>query len=435
MRYLLILALLPINVFAAAFSISGDWRSEVAMYHDISLDKNNPGLVSNDYATGSNGAALEPNAVDRSKTYWLQRFKIKPDLVVYDNVRVNSEWILMAGSPLTSTLMGGAANNLTTGNIMGGDNINANLSIRRVWLDWTSDWGVFRMGRMPTNFGLGMVSNSGDGLWDYFGSTVDRISYDLVAGDLIFGLAYDITAEGAVNYTADDRSAFRTQISYSEPESSMEIAFRWLMDFGRSNYKLHTYNVYQKKTFTASEITLGWEAAYQKGDMLGKTVQAFGLLGEFNWHPSKAELGFKLGLATGDKGDDPNKDYAFRYNRNYKIAMLMFNEDLGVAADSVHGSQGIGADFNNQGAVFFAPNFKWMFIENLWWGTTFAYAVVQKAVPGRNKYIGFEWDTDFTYFWKENLETGLRFGAFFPGSYFTSRATAIGLMATVGLKF
>jgi hypothetical protein len=44
-------------------------------------------------------------------------------------------------------------------------------------------------------------------------------------------------------------------------------------------------------------------------------------------------------------------------------------------------------------------------------------------------------DTDFTYFWKENLETGLKFAAFFPGSYFTARATAIGLMATVGLKF
>jgi hypothetical protein len=57
---------------------------------------------------------------------------------------------------------------------------------------------------------------------------------------------------------------------------------------------------------------------------------------------SKTEFGFKLGLATGDKGDDPNRDYAFHYNRNYKIAMLLFNEDLGVAGDSVHGSQGIG---------------------------------------------------------------------------------------------
>jgi hypothetical protein len=103
-------------------------------------------------------------------------------------------------------------------------------------------------------------------------------------------LAYDITSEGAVNYAADDKSAFRAQVSYAEPESSMELAFRWQMDFGRSNYKLHTYNVYQQKTFTGSDITLGWEAAYQKGDMLGKTIQAFGLLGEFNWHPVKQNL-------------------------------------------------------------------------------------------------------------------------------------------------
>ena len=130
MRYLLVLIFLPINVFAAAFTYTGDWRSEVAMYHDLSLDKNNPGVVSEDYAKGQNGAALEPNAVNRSKTYWLQRFKIKPDLIVYDNVRINSEWILLAGSALTSTSMGGDPNNFVAGGIMGGDNINANLSIR-----------------------------------------------------------------------------------------------------------------------------------------------------------------------------------------------------------------------------------------------------------------------------------------------------------------
>jgi hypothetical protein len=67
--------------------------------------------------------------------------------------------VLLAGSALTSTLMGGSTGNLVAGGIMGSDNINAKLSIRRVWLEWTSDWGVFKM-EESYKLGLGMISNS-----------------------------------------------------------------------------------------------------------------------------------------------------------------------------------------------------------------------------------------------------------------------------------
>ncbi len=438
MKYLVLL-LLPINVFAAAFSYSGDWRSEVSMYHNLSLSKTNPGTVSSDYANGTNGAPLMPNAVSSTKTYWLQRFKIKPELIVYDNVRVKTEWILLAGSALTSTSMGGNTNNMVAGGIMGGDNVHANLSVRRAWLEWSSDWGVFTMGRQPFNFGLGMTFNSGDALWDYYGDSIDRIAYKLMMGDVYFQLGYDIRTEGAVNYAADDHSSFMSQIGYIEPESNMEIAFMWYLKFGPGGERVNTYDAFQKKTFASSNVTIGWEASYQKGNqpVLGgiDTIQAFGLLGEFNWAPGSYELGFRTGLATGNNENSGSKDYAFHFNRTYKIAMLLFNEDLGIAGDSVHGSQGIGSDFNDQGAVFFAPYIKWNMFENFTWGNTIAYAVTQKSYAGANKHLGLEWDTDFTYLWKDNLETGAKFGIFFPAGYFASRATAVGLMATVGLKF
>ncbi|MEI6079075.1 MAG: hypothetical protein WCQ53_00355 [bacterium] len=441
MKYLVLL-LLPINVFAAAFSYSGDWRAEVAMYHDLSLNKKNPGVVSLDYATGANGAPLDPTAVSRTKTYWLQRFKIKPELIVYDNVRIKTEWILLAGSALTSTNMGGSTNNMVAGGVMGADNVHANLSVRRAWLDWSSDWGVFTMGRQPSNFGLGMKYNSGDGLWDYFGDSADRIAYKLIAGDVFFQIAYDIRAEGTVNYAGDDHSTFLAQIGYTEPESNMDIAFMWHFDFGSYGERLHTYDVYQKKTFTATGITIGWEAAYQKGTLADSfikgqndTVQAFGLLLEFDWAGNSTDFGLRTGLATGNDSPGNTKYEAFHFNRNYKIAMLLFNEDLGIAGDSVHGSQGIGADFGDRGAIFLAPYFNWTVFDNFKWGNTIASAITQKNLDGRNKHLGVEWDTDFTYSWKDNLETGIRYGMFFPAGFFATRATAVGLMATVGLKF
>ena len=156
MRYALLLSLLPLNIFAATFSYSGDWRAELALHHDLDLSKSMHGTPSADYLDPSN-ANFNPNASNDTKTYWLQRFKLKPDLIIYDDVRIKSEWILLAGSALSSTSMGGQPGNMVAGGIMSGDNINANLSIRRAWLDWTSDWGAFTFGGKMGNPILGII--------------------------------------------------------------------------------------------------------------------------------------------------------------------------------------------------------------------------------------------------------------------------------------
>jgi len=436
MRFLLLLLLMPVNIYAAGFAYTGDWRAEVAMYHDLSLTKATPGVPSADYLDQTN-PNYNPIAANFSKTYWLQRFKIKPDLIIYDNVRIKTEWILLAGSALTSTNLGGATDNFVAGGIMGADNTHANISVRRAWLDWASDWGVFTMGRQPFNFGLGMTYNSGDGIWDYYGDSVDRIAYKLVMGTVYFKLGYDIVAEGAVNYAQDNQSGFITELGYSEPESNMDMAFLWHMYFAPGKRKVHTYDVFQKKVFPVSAISIGWEAAYQKGTMGALEVQSFGLLFDLAWNPSPLEFGIKTGFATGDNDGTDGKYYSFHFNRAYKIAFLLFNEDLGpTTSDSVHGSQGIGADFNDLGAVFFAPYFSWYLTDSLKLGSVIAYAMTQKQpTNGRTKRLGTELDLDLTYTWKEGLDTGIRSGWFFPAGYFSGRATGMGLMATVALKF
>ena len=442
MKYGLLLLLLPLNIFAATFSYSGDWRAELALYHDLDLSKSMHGTPSADYLDPTS-PDFNPNASDNTKTYWVQRFKIKPELIVFDDVRIKSEWILLAGSALSSTSMGGQTSNMVAGGIMSADSINANLSIRRAWLEWSSDWGIFTLGRQPLNYGLGMTYNSGDGLWDYSGDSVDRVAYKLMMGTVWFGLAADVRHEGAVNYYGDNQNSFETQIGYMEPESNMEIGFMWHFDYGHNQERINVYDVYQKKSFPETGISLGFEAAYRKGheedyDLDGKLdqVQAFGLLFDLEYAPGAFELGLKTGFATGDDGSSDNKYNAFHFNRAYKIAMLLFTEDLGVGGDSIHGSQGIGGDFNSLGAVFLAPRLAYTFSEVLKIETVVAYALTQKKPnTGRGKSLGTEFDINATYLWKETLETGLRFGWFFPSSYFPGKATGMGAMTTVALKF
>ncbi len=441
MRYFLLLMFIPINIFAAAFSYSGDWRAEVAMYHDLSLDQSNPGQVSADYLDPTS-SIYNPNAVSHTKTYWLQRFKLKPDLIIYDNVKIKSEWMLLAGSALNSTNLGGVTGGMVAGGVLGADNIHAQINIRRLWLEWASDWGIFTMGRQPFNFGLGMTFNSGDGLWDYYGDSIDRIAYKLMMGTVSFQVGYEIYAEGALNYYNDDQNGFMTEFEYNDPESNVNMGFLWHMFFASGQRRLHTYDIFQKKLFPSTGISIGWEASYQKGRMPNaaatsmEDIQAFGLLLDFLWSHGASNFGLKTGLATGDNSPGDSKYNTFAYNRAYKIAFLLFNEDIGIAGDSAHGSQGIGADFNGLGAIFFAPTFSHTFMDSLEVGTAITYAMTQKRPSnGGHKSLGIELDLNATYKWKDNLETGIKMGWLFPSNYFSTRHTGMGLMATVGVTF
>jgi hypothetical protein len=56
------------------------------------------------------------------------------------------------------------------------------LQVERAWMELVIPVGQFRIGRMPSNWGLGLLANAGDGFDDWFGdnragSTVDRIVF------------------------------------------------------------------------------------------------------------------------------------------------------------------------------------------------------------------------------------------------------------------
>lgn len=437
MKWLLILCM-PLNLFSAAFTYKGDWRSEIALFHQLDLSKGRHGTVSDYYIT--DGMDL---AANDTKTYWLQRFKLKPELIVDDNLRLKSEWFLLAGSASGATIMSLGTDNVAAGSIAGSDNVNAAIGLRRMWMEWISDWGILTVGRQPFHYGLGMAFNAGDGLWDYYGTSVDRIAYDLRMGSMYIKTAFDILSEGAVNYAVDDKNGFLMEVGYIKPDVNMEMALLWYMDYGAHKNKIHTYDVYQKKSYPQYDLDLGWEIAYRKGlqdDTEGGTwtgrdkVIAFGFVFEFEWSPAISKLGFKTGFASGDDDAGNNEYYGFAFSPAYSVAMLLFNEDLGIGGDSVHASDGIGSDFEHLGAFYISPYYNITLGEVFRMGTNITYARTHRS-KGRSKVLGTELDLDFAYIWKENFETGLKFGLFFPSAYFTGRTSGFGTMLTLGFSF
>ena len=49
------------------------------------------------------------------------------------------------------------------------------ISAQRFWAEVLTDFGTLQVGRTPLDWGLGVVWNAGDNLWDHYESTGDSI--------------------------------------------------------------------------------------------------------------------------------------------------------------------------------------------------------------------------------------------------------------------
>lgn len=200
---------------ALEFSAHGYYRLRFEYTHDLDLQRPNSGVVPGDLKNSSN---------DRIGTvaYAQQRFRLNPHLKVNDNISFHGQIDFLDNllfgqsdvrslaiyNPLQGTVTMSAANG-PYGVIgpVGGDPLGqggGNINVRRLWVDILTSGGQFRIGRQPSHFGLGILSNDGNAMEGDFGDTFDRIMYlaglNLANGDRInFGFVYDFAYEASVD--------------------------------------------------------------------------------------------------------------------------------------------------------------------------------------------------------------------------------------------
>jgi uncharacterized protein (TIGR04551 family) len=75
------------------------------------------------------------------------------------------------------------------------------INVNRVWGEYMTPVGQIRFGRMPQQWGLGIVANSGDGIDSDYQSTIDRIMFitGIKSMDLYFGGGWDFPNTGPTN--------------------------------------------------------------------------------------------------------------------------------------------------------------------------------------------------------------------------------------------
>ncbi len=236
--------------------LHGYFRLRAELFHNFSLGRIDPpdsqlwpAPTDNNYVGGS-GSSWGPalctakqspdgpnNNNDPAQAHWPCkdktqaganiRFRLNPELHISDNLRIMSQIDLLDNLVLGSTPSGyanqpgasggysviqrggyaplGAFDTTMAPPSAGINGLKDSIRVKRVWAEYMTPVGELRFGRMPNQWGLGILANSGDGYDDDYQSTADRVMFvtGIKSIDLYFAGAWDFPNEGATSASAN----------------------------------------------------------------------------------------------------------------------------------------------------------------------------------------------------------------------------------------
>jgi hypothetical protein len=400
--------------------------------------------------------------------------RLMPKVTVDDNVYLNSE--LWLGSPTLGLFGDSVPYTLDRRQYYSTFSRGADVSAQRLWVDVITDFGTVQVGRAPLHWGLGLLWNSGDGLWDRYQSTGDTVRLIAKFGSFSFIPAYtkystglgiggaclDPAATPACNTVGSNGSLtdYSLGFRFENPDDDFEAGLNFIRRLagaeqtqypvfgGTGGFAYNTFDLYAKKRL--GKFSFGAEVPIVSGRIGGASYSATAAALETEFKPSdRWELGLRAGRAPGQPSQATNAvaDYrAFYFHPNYRLGLILFNYQLANFAGPVtqNPSGAAVADsallspYDNpiSNATYLSATGalkagKWRF------HSTWTFAQADQAATGggfywntwsrqlaadggqaQSKSLGWEMDYGATLQWDERFQLGLDFGVFFPGAFF-----------------
>ena len=346
-----------------------------------------------------------------------------------------------------------------------------NIAVTSLYLSWVQEFGQLIVGRMPMQFGLGVAFNAGNGMFDHYMDTKDLIAYKVVFGNLSVMPMVGKVYEGNVG-DEDDINDYVLQVQYDNPETELSLGAIYQTRIGTfggndtpnsvggtvaagtsgtnggvpattpgvvaDGFKNTLIGLFSKQK--VGNFRIGFEADMLSGDTGMKTaggngvsLNSYGIAGELGYANPDSKLSglLKVGFASGDDPGTSDTNEGFQFSRNYDVGLLMFNHPLG-SADMLRTSSRTG-DLHANGnqvrnqidteaisnAIYIAPSFLVKSRDNLSWGGTLVYGMLNKDPIGNGagtaSSLGTELDLNVTYKPLERLTWITEVGALLPG--------------------
>lgn len=261
--------------------LHGNFRVRASLYHNFSLNRlDSPGAAlwprpaddaysvqGRDYGayactadetkSGSNDSpgSADQGCVSRTQGGADMRFRLEPDIVISDNLRIRSQIDLLGNLVMGSTAQGNTNFPAATGGgytvgarsgyspvsaqtssadspVSGVNSLQDAITVRRAWAEYETPVGELKFGRMPDHWGLGILRNAGDDIDGDYQSTVDRIAFftGLPSLSLYAGGAWDFMNEGATSAAFTPPGGQAYDLSQRDDLSRMNLMLFRKMD-------------------------------------------------------------------------------------------------------------------------------------------------------------------------------------------------------------
>lgn len=447
MKSLIILALSVVSIssFAGDINWSGKYQLESQLLK-------NPNLQSS----------------EREYSYLNHHLVLNPHIVAADGITIHTRFDIFNNSDYPNSqfgeFLGGSSEPTPTssGSAADGELESEQIAVTELYLSWVQQFGSFLAGRAPVQFGLGITHNAGNGEFDHWFDRKDLIAYKFVLGNIFVMPMYGKVKEGDAE-NDDDIKEYLLHVGYENLDTDLEIGLFFQQRKahtggnnivvpttiyneaanGLTHQNVKTYNLFVKKKTGA--FSVGVEASMQSGGSGLLTtasgaeieIDAHGIAGEIGYAPenSKWKYDIKLGMISGDDMTTPDTYEGYLVDRNYDIALLMFNYALGSGTDTIGNENYVGAVTNNNTKVdvgqisntlYFAPGFNWKWSDKWDIKGRFTYAQLsQERQTGQSKDLGYEFDLGLYYRPFERFVVGIDMGYLVTGDAFQAGTVAL----------
>jgi hypothetical protein len=462
MKKVLLLILSSVFAHAAGVDWSGTYRFEVLSIDHPSLERH----PSDNKDYGLHFLTLRPRVLASDGINVYSRFDIlsnsDPD---YENTQIGQQW---GGDEYThARANNGGVNNTTRQN-----QIKTDLAVRELYLKVEEENGALLLGRAPYEFGLGLTHNAGNGPFDHWYDTQDLLAYKFFVGNLSFmpmiSRSFDegpsvgkMNQEAMIELMYDNKDAGATiGVLFERGEASDAVVASDVNNDWRNalcngvtpcaatgRYKLDRTSFFlarQWETF-GFKIEGDFEKSKTGVSVNGDNeveINGYGIAAELKYKAtdSKVTYGLNLGVASGDNPSSTRYE-GFQFDRNYDVAMLMFNHRLGqrdflktniIKNNSLDAGNSYDDEaISNAAYASFKINHDWKERWKLNYTLTSAQLMAKlDSSSDMKKDLGLEFDAELVYLPREKVQWVNQIGFFVPGKAFENGTGADGHLGT-----
>ncbi len=412
---LLALLLLPAPASAAELTWDGFYRGRALAYDSLSLSDSN-------------------EASEKFSGSFDHRMSLRPAWLISEHASLHAQvdlfpFQLWGEQPSTYVdPVTGEETAIATAD--GTESVGAGLVATRAWAEAYTPIGRFALGRMPMEWGAGILWNDGNDPEDEYGDTADRLMFTTRVGPVFVFGAYDVQFEGFVGQEDDMQSA---SLGFGYRSETAGVGLLNIYRFQPSK----SYNAYTGDLWAFTELgpiraELEAVGVFGAGDLETGAddvdILSFGGMLDASYRTDKLTIGLEGGFATGDADPDDSKLHTFTFDRDHNVALVLFEETLPTLQTTVQNDSNEGrtteAALTGDGlsnVLYLRPSVKYRLrpeIEGELSWFTGTMAAGPAATEGRKGY-GNEIDLSVRYDPHPHVWVKGSAGVLLPGKYFT----------------